>query len=182
VIVVGGSLGGLFNAIATCPTPFDGKDARVARIFSTQPWILLGAVLFLVCLTVSALVVPELRLLHLLQAIIYIAVIVLARRDNPLGYGAGIAIAVVWNSFNLFVTHLIQAGAVAFGDFLRTGQVRRLETMMVTLAGVAHFILFAACLAALLASRAVNKKRKAVAGGVLCLAYFALIVAIARPE
>jgi hypothetical protein len=48
------------------------------RPWSTHLWISIGAGLFLVALTGSALVVPELRLLHLLQALIYVAVVILA--------------------------------------------------------------------------------------------------------
>jgi hypothetical protein len=149
----------------------------------TRVWIPTGAAFFLVALSVSGLVVPQLRLLHLLQALIYVAVVILARRNNAWGFGAGVTIAVVWNSLNLFVTHLIQAGAVAFWLFLRTGQVRRLDTMMVTLGSIGHFILIIACLAALLGQRTENGKWwKFAGGGLAVLAYFALIVVIARPR
>jgi len=43
-------------------------------------WIPIGAGLFVIALAGSALVVPELRLLHLLQALIYVAIVILARR------------------------------------------------------------------------------------------------------
>jgi hypothetical protein len=150
---------------------------------STRVWIPIGAALFLVALAISALVVPQLRILHLLQALIYIAIVVLARRNSVLGLGAGVTIGVVWNSLNLFVTHLMQAGVVAFWFFVRTGEVRRLDTMMVTLGGIGHFILIIACLTALFHQPA-NKKKwwKFAAGGALTLAYFALIVAVARPR
>ena len=113
---------------------------------ATRVWIPIAAALFIVALTASALVVPQLRLVHFLQALIYVAVATLARRHNVWGFGAGVTVAVVWNSLNLFVTHLMQAGAVAFWFLLRTGHVRRLDTIMVT------------------------------------LAYFALIVTVARPR
>jgi hypothetical protein len=144
-------------------------------------WIAIGAVLFVVALTVSAVVVPQLRLLHLLQALIYVAVVILGRRNSVWGFGAGVMISLVWNSLNLFVTHLMQAGAIAFWSFLRSGHVRRLDTMMVPLGGIGHFILIVACLAAFFRSTDNNKWRKFIGGGVVTLAYFALIVAIARP-
>lgn len=134
-------------------------------------------------LTVSALIIPQLRLLHLLQALIYVAVVILARRNSASGFGAGFTVSVAWNSLNLFVTHLMQAGAVAFWSFLRTGQMRRLDTMLVPLGGIGHFILIVACLAALLDLRTDNRKwRKFVFGGAVALAYLALIVAIAKPR
>jgi len=102
---------------------------------------------------VSALVVPQLRLLHLLHALIYVVVVALAHRNSAWGFGGGFTVAVAWNCLNLFVTHLMQAGGVAFWSFLRTGYVRRLDTMMVTLGGIGHCILIVACLAALLELR-----------------------------
>jgi hypothetical protein len=150
---------------------------------STLVWIPIGAALFLLALTISALVVPQLRLLHLLQAFIYVAIVILARRNSAWGFGVGVTIGVVWNSLNLFVTHLMQAGAVAFWSFVRTGQVRRLDTMMVTIGGIGHFILLIACLTALFNQTTDPKKWwKFVGGGVLTLAYFALIIVVARPR
>ena len=155
---------------------------RAAGSASTRIWIPVGCALFVIALTVSALVVPELRLLHFLQALIYVAVVILARRNSVWGLGAGVTIAVAWNSLNLFITHLSQTGAVAFWHFLSTGEVRRLDTMMVALGTIAHFILIVACLAAI-ASTTENKKWwKFLGGGLAAIAYLALIVAIARPR
>ena len=145
-------------------------------------WISIGSAVFLIALTLSALVVPQLRLLHFLQAFIYVAVVVLARRNSVWGYGAGVTIAVAWNSLNLFVTHLMQAGAIAFWSLLRTGQVRRLDTMMVTLGGIGHFILIAACLTAFIHQTGNRRWWAFAGGGALALAYFALIIIVARPR
>jgi hypothetical protein len=80
--------------------------------------IAVGVGLFLFALTVSAVFVSRLRLLHLFQALIYVAVLVLTRRNSAWGFGAGVIIPVLWNGLNLFVTHLFQAGA---GQFLVPG-------------------------------------------------------------
>src|SRR5262245_18204703 len=161
---------------------------------ATRVWIPVGDALFTVALIGSAVVVPELRLLHLLQGLIYVAVVILARRNSMWGVGAGVAIAVVWNSLNLFVTHNMQRGAAVFWSFLRTGEMRDLlqaptgtlpglVPMMVLLGGIGHFVLITACLAALFDSRINDKKLwKMVAGGVMALAYFALIIIVARPR
>lgn len=153
------------------------------RSSSTHVWIPIGAGLFLVALAGSAAAVPQLRLLHLLQAFIYVAIVILARRNNVFALGAGFTIAVAWNCLEFFGPHLIQAGAVMFWSFLHTGQVQHLETMMVPIGGIGHFILIIACLMALFHQTTDSKKWwKFVAGGVLVLGYFALIVAIARPR
>ena len=150
---------------------------------STVVWIPIGAGLFLVALVVSAVAVPELRPLHFLQALIYVAVVILARRNNVFALGAGFTIAVAWNCLEFFGPHLIQAGAVLLWTFLHTGQVRHVDTMMVPLAAIGHLILIFACLTALF-NQTTGTRRwwKFLVGGVLVLGYFALVVAIARPR
>lgn len=149
---------------------------------ATRVWIPVGAALFIIALVGSALVVPQLRRLHFLQALIYVAVVALARRNSVWGFGAGTAVAIFWNGLELFVTHLMQAGAVVFWSFLRTGQVQRLDTMMVTLGGIGHFILIIACLLALQDANTKQKWLKFAGGGAIALGYFALIVFIALPR
>lgn len=159
------------------------NDDRLNGVFSTQVWIYIGAALFLVALLVSAIIVPELRFLHVLQALIYVAVVILARCNSAWGFGAGFTIGIVWNGFSLFVTHLMQAGAVAFWSSLRTGHVEQLVPMMVALGGIGHFILIAACLLALVRHNAeAGKWWKFAGGGAIVVAYFILIVAFARPH
>jgi hypothetical protein len=159
------------------------NDGSVNQSSATRVWIPIGAGLFVVALAVSAVAVPELRLLHFLQAFIYVAVVILARRNSIFALGAGFTIAVAWNCLEFFGPHLIQAGAVMFWSFLHTGQVQHLETMMVPIGGIGHFILIFACLAALFQQKTDSKKWwKFIAGGVVVLGYFALIVAIARPR
>jgi hypothetical protein len=159
------------------------NDGSVNQSSATRVWIPIGAGLFLVALAVSAVAVPELRPLHFLQALIYVAVVILARRNNVSALGAGFTIAVAWNCLEFFGPHLIQAGAVMFWSFLHTGQVQHLETMMVPIGGISHFILIIACLSALFHQTTDTQKWwKFIAGGVVVLGYFALIVAIARPR
>ena len=158
------------------PHPLNGSSL-------TRVWVPIGAGLFRVALAVSATVVPELRLLHLLQALIYVAVVILARRNNVYALGGGFTIAVAWNCLEFFGPHLIQAGAVLFWSFLRTGQLQRLETMMVPIGGIGHFILIVACLAATINQKTNNNKWwKFIGGGISALAYFSLIIVIARPR
>jgi hypothetical protein len=129
------------------------NDTRLNGLHSTPLWIDIGAATFLVALIVSAVVVPGLRFLHIFQALIYIAVIILAHRNSSWGYGAGFAIGIVWNALNLFITHLMLAGAIAFWSSLRHGHVEQLVPMMVALGGIGHFILIVATLAAAISRR-----------------------------
>lgn len=149
----------------------------------THVWIPLGAGLFIFALTGSAVAVPQLRPLHAFQALIYVGVILLARRNRASGFGAGIAIAVAWNSLQLLVTHNMQGGARALWTFLYTGQLRRPDTVMVFVGGVGHFALIIACLAAFRQLRPGKKEwRQFLTGGVLALAYFGVIVATMLPR
>src|ERR1700722_13308509 len=97
------------------------NSTPVKRSSSTCVWIPIGAGIFLVALAVSAVAVPQLRLLHLLQAFIYIAIVILARRNNVYALGAGFTIAAAWNCLEFFGPHLIQTGAVLLWSFLHTG-------------------------------------------------------------
>jgi len=148
--------------------------------------------LFILALAISAFIVPQLRLLHVFQALIYVAVIVLTRRNSPWGFGIGVIIPTAWNCLNLFVTHLFQKGAVQFWSLMHTGQfwfllrnghVNRPETMVVTFAGLAHVLLIIACLAGFLQLHPRRKQwGQFIAGGIAALAYFAVIIAIAAPR
>jgi hypothetical protein len=157
-------------------------------ISATRVWIPIAAALFTVALIVSAVAIPELRLLHALQAIIYVAIVILARRNSMWAIGAGLAIAVVWNGHSLFVSHGMQRAMTGLWSLLQTGHMRELGPtpivpMMVLLGGIAHFVLIGACLAVLFDRRIDDKKPwKMVAGGVSVLAYFALIIIVADPR
>jgi hypothetical protein len=159
------------------------SEDRINGSSAVQVWTYIGSTLFLAALLGSAIAAPELRLLHSFQALIYVAVIILARRNSPWGYGAGFAIAMVWNAMSLLVTHLIQTGAVAIWSSLSSGHVQQFVPMMVTLGGVGHFILIVAALCAVVSHETgIRKWLKFAGGGVIAVAYFALIVSFARPH
>jgi hypothetical protein len=151
--------------------------------------ISIGVGLFLLALALSAVIVPQLLYLHLLQALIYL---VLTQRNNAWGYGIGVIVPTAWNCLNLFVTHLFQKGAVQFwslvhsGQFwflLRTGQVSRPETMTVMIGGAAHVLIIVACVAGFFHLRPRRMQwGQFFGGGVLALAYLAVIIAIAAPR
>jgi hypothetical protein len=143
----------------------------------------IGAGLFIFALAGSAVMIPQLRLLHSLQALIYVAVILSTRRNSAWGFGAGVIIPVAWNCLNFFVTHLIQAGVGQLWALVRTGHLRQPDTLMVLVGGVAHFLLIIACMAGFLQLRpGVRLWGQFFAGGLLALAYFALIVFTTAPH
>jgi arginine exporter protein ArgO len=85
----------------------------------------------------------------------------------------------------LFVTHNFEAGAEQFWSLVRTGHMNRSETLtlVVTVGGVAHLLLIVACVAGFLQLRPRMKEwGQFFAGGILALAYFALIVVTTAPR
>jgi hypothetical protein len=145
--------------------------------------ILIGVLVFILALVGSAFVVPQLRVLHLLQALIYVAIILLTRRNSPWGFGIAVIISTAWNCLNLFVTHLFSTGATLLWSFIRTGHLVRPETVMVFIASLAHFLLVVACMAAFLRLRPGKRQwYHFFAGGLLVLVYMALIIIIAAPR
>ena len=159
------------------------REAQSNAFRSTLVLIYIGAGLFLLALLLSAIFVPDLRILHSLQALIYVAVVVLAHRNSAWGYGAGFSIAILWNLMGLFITHLIQAGAVALWLLLRTGHTGELVPITVTLGGFGHFILICGTILASIRFNSEPRKWWKFAGGsTLSIAYFALLVAFFQPH
>jgi len=94
-----------------------------------------------------------------------------------MGFWRGIMLATFWNFLNLFVTHLIQARAGEFWILTHTGHVRRPDTLMVFVGGVAHILLIISYMARFLRMRPRAKHwGQFFAGGLPALAYLGLIV------
>jgi len=145
--------------------------------------ILIGAGFFIFALVLSAVFDPSIRLLHALQALIYVAVIVLTRRDSAWGFGAGVIISALWNYANIFYTNFFKAGLEQFGGLLHTGQLHRPDLMVAVVAAAGHFLLIVACLAGFLRLRPrAMQWGQFLAGGVLAVGYFMLIIWTTGPQ
>src|SRR5262245_18194053 len=88
-------------------------------------FILVGSLFFIFALVLSAVFDPKIRVLHTLQALIYVAVILLTRRNSAWGFGAGCIVAAFWNYINLFITNFIKSGLQQLLILLQTGQLYR---------------------------------------------------------
>ena len=145
--------------------------------------IIVGAGLFIFALFLSAVYEPRIRVLHALQALIYVAVIGLARRNSAWGYGAGVLISGFWNYINLFVTTFIQAGIEQFVGLFQTGRITRPDLALSLIAAAGHFLLIVACLAGFLINRPKTRDwAQFVGGGVLAVAYFIAIIITTGPQ
>lgn len=145
--------------------------------------IVLGAGFFIFALLLSAVYDPKIRILHVLQALIYFAVIVLASKNNAWGFGAGCVIATFWNYSNLFVTHFIQAGVQQLVAWAATGSLRRPDLLVAVIAAAGHFLIIMGCAAGFIRLRPrVREWAQFAAGGALAIGYFVLIIVTAGPQ
>jgi hypothetical protein len=145
--------------------------------------ILVGAGFFIFALFLSAVFDPKIRLLHTLQALIYLVVIVLTRRKSAWGFGAGCIIAAFWNYTNIFITTFIKAGLEQLSTLVRTGRLHQPDLLIAVIAAAGHFLLIIACLAGFFRLRPKARQwAQFIAGGVLAVAYFATIIIISGPQ
>lgn len=139
--------------------------------------ILTGACLFIFALAVSAVFDPRIRLLHILQALIYIGVVVSTRRNSAWGFGAGFVISAFWNYINLFVTNFVRSGLAQLASLVQTGHANRPDQLIALIAAAGHFLLMAGCLAGFLRARPrLPQYAQFAAGGILSIAYFLTII------
>jgi hypothetical protein len=116
-------------------------------------------------------------LLHALQALIYIAVIILTRKNSACGFGAGVFIAASWNYVAIFVDSFVWNGIQQLNMLVRTGQVEQPDQLIAVVAAGGHFLLIIACLAGFLGTRPGLKQwGQFFAGGVIAIGYFIAII------
>lgn len=138
-----------------------------------------GAVLFLFALVASAVLDPAIRVLHTLQALIYIVVMMKTRRGSAWAFGAGCLVAVFWNSINLFVTSFVRAGVDQLWTLIATGQAPRPDLLVAVPAAGGHFVLIAGCVAGFIRTRpAARDWMRFIAGGVIAIAYLVAIIVV----
>lgn len=140
------------------------------------PAIHIGASMFLVALAASVFFDRSIWVLHASQALIYVAIMVLAQRNNALGFGAGFIIAAMWNGANLLATGFIAGGLHSLYVVLSTGQIVRPVLLLVLLGAVGHFLMIAGCLASFFYSgRGRRQWARFVGGAILGMLALALI-------
>ena len=94
-------------------------------------WTLLtGACLFTLMLIVSAVFEADIRWLHFFQAWMYAATVLLAFRNNRLGYFIGLSAAGFWSYTNLFVTTFFVNGLHELRLLITTGHVARPDQLI----------------------------------------------------
>jgi hypothetical protein len=140
--------------------------------------IFVSSAVFIVILALAAVFDPSIRVLHVLEAFIYIVVIMLARKRSAWGYGAGFAFAAFWNWTNLVHTTFIKAGVIELMRWMQTGYLGRPDLLIAVPAAAAHFVLIGACVAGYywLRPRTLRETTQFWAGGLLSVGYFVVII------
>jgi hypothetical protein len=165
-------------------TSLDPADRSAARSLAIEWPIVASCALFICVLALAALFDPSIRILHFLQALIYIAIIALARQRSAWGYGAGCVIAAFWNWTNLVHTTFIKAGVIELMRLVSTGRLQHPDLFIAIFAAAAHFVLITASIAGYfqIRARTFREPVKFWTGGVLAVAYFVVIIILTGPQ
>jgi hypothetical protein len=164
--------------LATRQTKFDTNATWI------NVCILVGSVMFIIVLAVSALFLPQWRVLHFLQALPYVAVILLTRRRITWGFGAGALTALFWNILVLFRSPVGPQAIQAVESLFLSGQALRPDVLLQLFGAVGHVLMIVACLAGFLGLRpAAREWGQFVAGGALAIGYvLAMAFTVGPPE
>lgn len=162
----------------------DFSGPTLKRTSWLEGLIYVACSIFILVLGISAIYDPSIRALHGFQALIYVAVIILARSRSAYGYGAGCITAAFWNWINLVHTTFIRAGLDQLSNLLKTGHIARPDLFIAVVAATAHFVLIVACLVGFVRvwSRGPLQIVRFFAGGLAALAYFVVIVVAFGPQ
>ncbi len=154
----------------------NATDAALTNSRWINASVIAGSVMFCLALAVSAIFLPQWRVLHVAQAIPYVIVIVLVRRMSPWGFGAGVIMACFWNALLLFRSPV--GGALVHGD------VARPDVALQLFGALGHFVIIIACCAGFWRRCPARRQwAEFVAGGVLALGYLLVMVwAVGPPE
>jgi hypothetical protein len=144
--------------------------------------IVAGSAIFVFALAVVAIFAPQWRVLHVLQALIYVAVVILARRKSAWGFGAGVFIAAFWDALILFRSPIGQQAAAGIVALIHGGPSPRPDVMLQAFAGCGHVLIIVGCLAGFVRTRPGGRQwGEFVAGGVLAIGYLLLMVFTVGP-
>lgn len=160
----------------------------LARPTADAKWInssiVVGSAIFIFALAVSAFFAPQWRVLHVLQALIYIAVIVLARRDSAWGFGAGVFIATFWNVLVLFRSPVGVQAVAGIRALIHGGPAPQPDVLLQLFAACGNFLIIAACLVGFFRTRpGARQWGQFAAGGVLAVGYLlAMVFMVGPPE
>ncbi len=155
------------------------RDASVIDRW-TIATIAIGSGMFVLGLTTAAVFAPEWRVLHVFQALIYVAVVTMAQRKSAWGFGAGVAVAVFWNALSVLVTG--NTGLRELGTLARTGQTQHPDALVSLFAFCGHLLIIIGCIVGFIRIRpSARQWGQLLVGGVIALGYLIAIVFVFGP-
>jgi len=152
------------------------RMTRPAPRIGAPEWLIaIGGGVFILALALSAVFVPDIRWLHLFQASMYVAAIVLSFRHSRWGHFIGISGAGLWNYAGLFASTL-------FADLVEHPD--RPDVVVQVIAWLANLLVVIGCAWAYarLPSRPRGDLVRFAATFVLTTAFLAAAIAIFSPR
>jgi len=165
--------------------PAGSHSVQVRRGPTKPEWAILGLCLVFSLISAGAAYLePDIRVLHFLGWLIYLAVIVLALRHSKWGYGIGIAAAAFWVGLSLFGTTFVRDGLENWAGFLRTGRITSAMALLAVPAAISQLLLIVCSIWAYW--RIKNKRWSDLAilmgSAVISIGYLAGVVALFWPR
>jgi hypothetical protein len=160
------------------------RSERVKRSRAVGALIVAGSAMFVFGLAVSAAFAAEWRVLHFFQALIYVALVMLARRNSPRGFGIGLFVAGFWNALSLFTTTATRDGIVELARAMSTGKVERPDLLLNLFAFAGHTLIMIGCVIGFLRLRPGRREwSELVIAGLAGFAYLlAIVFAFGPPQ
>jgi hypothetical protein len=163
-------------------TPALATPAADAKWINTS--IVVGSAIFVFALAVAAIFAPQWRVLHVLQALTYVAVVVLARRNSAWGFGAGVFTGAFWNVLVLFRSPIGVQAVEGIAALMHGGPSPRPDVLLQAFAACGNFLIIAACLVGFLRARpGARQWGQFATGGVVAIGYLlAMVFTVGPPE
>ena len=155
-----------------------------SRIGAPEWLILIGAVVFVVILVISAVFEADIRWLHFFQAWMYIATIVLSVHGSRWGYFIGVSAAGLWDYANLVATTFFFNGLQELARWVHTGHLARPDLLIAVPAWLANLSVIIGCLWAYtrLPAKMTSDFLKAAIAFALTTGFFAADMALFQPR
>jgi len=149
-----------------------------------ERFIELGAAIFIGALALSAYWEPDIRWLHFFQAWMYIAAVVLIRRENRWGYFIGISAAGLWDYVNAFATTFLFSGLQQLSAWVHSGHLQRPDLLIALPAWFANLAVVVGCLWGYvrLKTKALSDAGRLVLTFALTTGFLALDMAVCQPR
>jgi hypothetical protein len=165
--------------------PAGPHSVQIRRGPTKLDWAVVGLCLVFILISAGAAYLePDIRLLHFLGWLIYLAVIVLALRHSKWGYGIGIATAAFWVGLSLFGTRFVGDGLENWAGFLRTGCITSAMSLLAVPAAISQLLLIVCCIWAYWRIRSKRWSDLAILAGsaAISIGYLAGVVALFWPQ